>query len=99
METHTYICSHCKRELPAEAFYFNSKKQTYDSYCRECRNECSRLYRKGIKGQRRPYPIITEIPNKEKRIWLILHAKETVRKSVDRKRILMIEREAEQDFI
>ena len=31
-----YICGCCKKELPEESFYVNSK-QHRDNYCKECR--------------------------------------------------------------
>lgn len=84
------VCSHCKRELPAEAFYFNSKKQCHDNYCKECRKQSSRRQRENkscfsFVNFNRCYPVITRTDDEQIRMLLILQALQKVRESVARK--------------
>src|ERR1700730_4434188 len=40
------FCPKCKETLPIENFYFYAKLSRYDSWCRMCINENSRVYSK-----------------------------------------------------
>lgn len=99
--TATVICKNCRRELPLELFYVNKTTQCPDRYCKECRKSLSRRqYSSGKKlsrtvlSDRLPYPVITQIEDRETRIELILHALEIVRLSMERKKTRMQEEEA-----
>lgn len=88
--SYTHVCSHCKQEFPLDSFYFNSKRQCYDNYCKECRKMSSRkqrenkLYSLFVNGECH-YPVITRIDDKQLRLPLILQALQKVRESVLRK--------------
>lgn len=97
--TFTLTCSHCKRELSAEAFYFNSKKQCYDNYCKECRKVSSRKQRENktcllFVNNECHYPVITWIDDERIRMLLILKALQKVRESVVRK----LQKQHEKEF-
>lgn len=94
-----HVCSHCKRELPADEFYFNSKKQCHDNYCKECRKLSSRKQRKNDSNsqsvsEHRYYPVITQIGDTQLRMLLIQQALQKVRESVAKKR----KKQYEQEF-
>ncbi len=95
----TCICSHCKQELPAEAFYYNRHKQCYDRYCKECRKQSSRKQRnsgmdlQNVNANRR-YPVITSIRDAKLRMFLITQALQKVRESVQQK----LRKQHEQEF-
>lgn len=94
-----HICSHCKRELPATDFYFNSKKQCYDNYCKECRKLSSRKQRETklclpFVNCTCRYPVITRTDDGQLRRLLILQALQRVRESVARK----LKKQHEKEF-
>lgn len=94
-----HICSHCKRELPATDFYFNSKKQCYDNYCKECRKLSSRKQRETklclpFVNCTCHYPVITRTDDGQLRRLLILQALQRVRESVARK----LKKQHEKEF-
>ncbi|MBR8706225.1 hypothetical protein IX307_000889 [Bacteroides pyogenes] len=97
----TSICSSCKRELPLDCFYMNKKNRCPDSYCKECRKDLSRRQYTSEKAVRiassvrLPYPVITEIEDRETRIRFIMNALRVVQLSVERKRRRMQEEEEE----
>mgnify|MGYP000328625307 CR=1 FL=1 len=91
--TATVICKNCKRELSLEFFYVNKTTQCPDKYCKECRKSLSR--RQYISGKklpsinlsgRIPYPVITQIGDRDTRIQLILNALRIVHLSMERKK-------------
>lgn len=97
--TPVYVCSHCKHELPVDAFYFNRKKQCYDNYCKECRKLSSRKQRKNdtclqLMTEKCHYPVITQIGDTQIRMLLIQQALQKVRESVAEKR----KKQHEQEF-
>ena len=97
-ESSIHICSHCKRELPASDFYFNSKKQCYDNYCKECRKLSSRKQRENkscllFVNYTCHYPVITQVDDGQLRMLLILQALQKVRESMARKLKKQHERE------
>ena len=97
----THYCGCCKRELPLDAFYFNTKKQRPDRYCKECRKASSRKQHRSDKYKQnvdisKEYPVITQIQDPEMRKQLILHALQVVEESIARKR--KKEREQEEAF-
>lgn len=90
------VCGHCRRELPAEAFYFNIRKQCYDNYCKECRKLSSRKQRKTeacLQNEMHLYPVITKIGDDRLRMYLILQALQKVRESIAEKRRKQYEKE------
>ncbi|MBB3895082.1 hypothetical protein M1B74_03575 [Bacteroides pyogenes] len=95
----TVICSSCKRELPLDCFYMRKKSRCPDSYCKECRKDLSRrkyTSEKAVRiasSVRLPYPVITEIEDRETRIRFILNALRVVRLSVECKKRRMLEEE------
>ena len=83
-----YICGCCKKELPEESFYVNSK-QHRDNYCKECRKVVSRDRYVTVRSTQianRNYPVITRIADRETRMELISHALQVVAESIERKR-------------
>lgn len=99
--TATVICKNCKRELSLEFFYVNKATQCPDKYCKECRKSLSR--RQYISGKklpgialsgRLPYPVITQIEDRDTRVQLILHALQIVHFSMERKKRKVQEEEA-----
>lgn len=96
----TSICKNCKRELLLEFFYVNKTTQCPDKYCKECRKSLSRRqYNNGKRSltalpERPPYPVITQIEDRETRMHLILHALQEVRLHLERKKAKMQEEEA-----
>lgn len=99
--TATVICKNCKRELPLESFYVNKTTQCPDKYCKECRKSLSRRqYSNGKKfsrtvlSARLPYPVITQVEDRDTRIQLILHALQIVHLSMERKKKKVQEEEA-----
>ncbi|MGR4858299.1 hypothetical protein ABLT32_04320 [Bacteroides pyogenes] len=97
----TVICSSCKRELPLNCFYMRKKSCCPDSYCKECRKDMNRrkyTNERAVRiasSVRLPYPVITEIEDRETRIRFIMNALRVVRLSVERKRRRMQEEEEE----
>lgn len=97
--TSTYVCGHCKRELPKEAFYFNQRKQCPDNYCKECRKRSSGKQRNNDQdfnfvNRKRMYPVITQISDSKLRMALIMQALQKIRESVEKKR----KKQHEQEF-
>ena len=86
--TSARICACCKRELSSENFYYNHRTRIFDKYCKECRKQRSRQYRKECRhtGKNRKRLIITEIDDSLLRMELILRALGKIRASVLRKR-------------
>lgn len=87
----THFCGCCKQELPLANFYFNSKKQCPDNYCKACRKRSSRKQRKELECSRivnKPhcYLVLTKVAERELRIKLIRHAQQVVNESIARKR-------------
>lgn len=100
VKTGTRTCGHCHRTLPAEDFYVVNKRiGKLDSYCKLCRR-LSNLHRR--RSAARPCPeapaprrtLISEEPDPQRRMQLILQARAKVRESVLRKRERL--REAEE---
>ncbi len=83
-----YVCTGCHRRLPAEAFYFNKSQQRLDHYCRECRKGFNALQRRSSQyvNKKPDWPLITDEPDRERRLLLIRHARQVVRESMERKR-------------
>ncbi|QIU93565.1 hypothetical protein [Bacteroides faecium] len=98
--TSTSSCKNCKRELPLDFFYLNKTTLCPDKFCKECRKSLSRRrYNSGkisqaIFSDRLPYPVITQIEDRETRIQFILHALQVVRLSMERKRMRTQEEDA-----
>ncbi len=96
----TSICRNCKRELSLEFFYVNKTTQCPDKYCKECRKSLSRRqYSSGKRSltaspERAPYPVITQIEDRDTRMQFILHALQVVRLHLERKKIKIQEEEA-----
>lgn len=96
----TSICRNCKCELPLELFYVNKTTLCPDKYCKECRKSISRKqYGNGKLSEtalpdRLPYPVITQIEDREIRMQLIMHALQVVRLSIERKKTKMQEEES-----
>lgn len=85
-------CKHCLRSLPETEFY--RMGQRLDCYCKTCRRDISRKRRAGkVSGRAVAYPVITQLTDRRERIALILHAKQVVRESMRRKRLLADARE------
>lgn len=81
-------CGCCLKKLPFEAFYINKRTQNPDNYCKECRKATcrKRYHRTQISNDARSYPVITETNDYNLRMTLILHARQVVRESIERKR-------------
>lgn len=95
IEKNVRHCGCCHRPLPVEAFYIDKRTQLPDNYCKECRRSFSHnRYRssqdtKAGEEERQQacrYPVITRLADRPFRLLLILHAKQVVRESVERKR-------------
>lgn len=88
----TFLCKNCERELSREFFYVNTRTQCPDKFCKECRKAFSRRqYNSGkrtqpVSSDRAPYPVITEISDRELRMQLILNALHVVQESMERKK-------------
>lgn len=91
-EPSTGVCKNCERKLPIEFFYVNKHTQCPDKFCKECRKAFSRRqYNSGkrtrpISPERTPYPVITEISDRELRMQLIFNALHVVQESMERKK-------------
>lgn len=90
-------CGCCHRELPLEAFYISKSTQHVDNYCKECRKALTsdRYHNSKPVNSSRSYPIITQIAEPALRMSLILHALQTVSKSIARRQQRL--REEEED--
>ena len=95
--TPTRRCRRCFRELPLSDFYTKDRRNTLDSYCKECRRRANRLRRKrmpfpsDVPGV--GYPVITLIEDPAVRMAFILQALHTVRESTARKYKMLREEE------
>lgn len=84
-----HICSCCHRTLPAKAFYANRRTHVLDAYCKECRKMRSILRHRQTLAEEDAaprYPVITRTADRVLRMSLILHARQVVRDSMQRKR-------------
>jgi len=45
------ICSDCKKELDENCFYFNRKRNDYQSKCKECNKKYNRIWKRTDKGR------------------------------------------------
>ena len=97
-------CGRCKRVLPLEEFYVNSRTQRPDPYCKDCRRTVNRE-RHRAKSQesksqesksRRRSPVITQVADRDERLRLIRQALATVEEH--RRRRLARLREQEEDL-
>ena len=92
-------CGRCKRVLPLEEFYVNSRTQRPDPYCKDCRRAMNRE-RHRAKSQesksRRRSPVITQVADRDERLRLIRQALATVEEH--RLRRLARLREQEEDL-
>lgn len=92
-------CGRCKRVLPLEEFYVNSRTQRPDPYCKDCRRTMNRE-RHRAKSQesksRRRSPVITQVADRDERLRLIRRALATVEEH--RRRRLARLREQEEDL-
>ena len=102
-------CGRCKRVLPLEEFYVNSRTQRPDPYCKDCRRTVNRE-RHRAKSQesksqesksqeskpRRRSPVITQVADRDERLRLIRRALATVEEH-HRRRLARL-REQEEDL-
>jgi len=92
-------CGRCKRVLPLEEFYVNSRTQRPDPYCKDCRRTMNRE-RHRAKSQesksRRRSPVITQVADRDERLRLIRQALATVEEH-HRRRLARL-REQEEDL-
>ncbi|WP_300699523.1 hypothetical protein [Bacteroides sp.] len=98
-EKNVRICGYCHKELPIEAFYISKHTHHADNYCKECRKAMTSKQYQECKfvDISRDYPVITQIPDRERRMVLILKALQTVNKSIARKRQRMLNESCRQD--
>lgn len=87
----THYCGCCRRELSLDSFYFNSQKQCFDHYCKDCRKMSSQKHRESKQRKRtvngkKNYLVITQVEDPEERMKLIMHALKEVQASMKRKR-------------
>ncbi len=80
-------CGCCHKELPIEAFYVSKRTHHADNYCKECRKTMTSTQYRNCKfmDNSHSYPVITQIADPERRMFLILQALQTVSKSIARK--------------
>lgn len=92
-------CGRCKRVLPLEEFYVNSRTQRPDPYCKDCRRAVSRERHRAksqeLKSRRRS-PVITQVADRDERLRLIRRALATVEEH-HRRRLARL-REQEEDL-
>lgn len=94
-----YVCSCCRRTLPATEFYINPTSGYRDFYCKVCRSNNSRLHRiKRICSQegnkRASYPLLTDSQEDlQTRLKMLRHALQVVRQKVEHKKELLKQQE------
>lgn len=92
-------CGRCKRVLPLEEFYVNSRTQRPDPYCKDCRRTMNRERHRAksqeSKSHRRS-PVITQVADRDERLRLIRQALATVEEH-HRRRLARL-REQEEDL-
>lgn len=90
-------CRMCRRELDESNYYFHKAEGKYDTYCRECRREYQRNYKKEelersqakrdgkpIKRERNPFLYTAqELAFVKPDVMSVDHAKEVIREGAD----------------
>lgn len=84
-----HVCGHCRKVLPAHAFYQNQQTGELDRMCKTCRKERSRLHRKQASpiSTTLPYIPLTDLPPGELRHLLLHRAMQVVRERAGRRRL------------
>ncbi|WP_291529644.1 hypothetical protein [Bacteroides sp. UBA939] len=98
-----HTCKYCNQALPLDSFYVNRTTLQPDKYCKQCRKAINhKRYKKeklstGIPPERLPYPVITQIEDRETRLQLIRNARQRVRLIVERKKKRIKEEEERRE--
>lgn len=66
----TKVCVKCGKELPMDSFYKNTKtKDGVDSYCKECKKACNKLYSEKRKAEKKRIEEEREEYDKKYRVY------------------------------